>query len=207
MFKNTLRYIGKISNFIFPLIIIKKIINLLTFIHSGRIGFLFKKIGKNPIIKYPCYTLGSKNIIIGNNFFASNRLRIEAWEKHENANFNPKIEIGDNVTIADNCHITSINSIKINNNVLIGSNVLITDHNHGKLNINNLFINPNKRILFSKGEIIIEENVWIGNSAVILPNVTIGKYSIVAANSVVTKSFPPKSLIGGVPASLIKTIK
>ena len=66
---------------------------------------------------------------------------------------------------------------------------------------------PNKRNLISKGPVKIENNVWIGEGACILPNVTIGANSIVGANSVVTKSFPTNSIIGGVPAKLIKEIK
>lgn len=48
------------------------------------------------------------------------------------------------------------------------------------------------RPLFSKGEVIIEDNVWIGEGVAVMPNVTIGKNSIIGANSVVTKSIAPK---------------
>lgn len=53
-------------------------------------------------------------------------------------------------------------------------------------------------------DVIIEDDVWIGSNVTILKGVTIGKGSIVAAGAVVTKSFPPYSIIGGVPAKLIK---
>jgi acetyltransferase-like isoleucine patch superfamily enzyme len=54
--------------------------------------------------------------------------------------------------------------------------------------------------------VIIEDNVWIGEGAAIMPNVTIGSNSIIGANSVVTHSFPSNSVIGGIPAKLIKTL-
>lgn len=54
--------------------------------------------------------------------------------------------------------------------------------------------------------VVIEDNVWIGQGAVILKGVTIGKGSIVAMNSVVTKSVPPHSIVAGNPARVVKTI-
>lgn len=57
---------------------------------------------------------------------------------------------------------------------------------------------------YSKGAIIVEDDVWIGFGATILSGLTIGRGSVIAAGSVVTKSFPPYSVIGGNPAKLIK---
>lgn len=57
-----------------------------------------------------------------------------------------------------------------------------------------------------KGEVKIGDHTWIGASAVIMPNVTIGKCCIVAANSFVNQSFPDYSIIGGTPAKLIRTL-
>ncbi|MDD3872777.1 MAG: acyltransferase [Methanosarcina sp.] len=54
------------------------------------------------------------------------------------------------------------------------------------------------------GDIIIEDNVWIGSNTFILPGVSIGKGSVVAANAVVTKDVPERSVVGGVPAKVIK---
>ena len=64
-----------------------------------------------------------------------------------------------------------------------------------------------KRRLHSKGPIIIEDNVWIGENACILENVRIGKCSIIGANAVVTHDIPPYSVAVGVPAKVIKTIR
>jgi acetyltransferase-like isoleucine patch superfamily enzyme len=54
------------------------------------------------------------------------------------------------------------------------------------------------------GPVIIEDEVWIGNGACILPNVTIGKHSIIGSNAVVTKDIPPYCVAAGVPAKIIK---
>ncbi|WP_443197883.1 DapH/DapD/GlmU-related protein [Pseudobutyrivibrio sp. OR37] len=66
---------------------------------------------------------------------------------------------------------------------------------------------PNKRKIRSKGPVIIEKNAWIGRNVCIMPNVVIGEGSIVGANSVVTHDVPPYSIVGGVPARIIKEIR
>ena len=66
---------------------------------------------------------------------------------------------------------------------------------------------PSLRKVESKGEVIIGDNVWIGDKCTILPNVHIGDGVIVAANSVVTKDVPPYSVVGGDPAKVLKKIE
>jgi len=63
-----------------------------------------------------------------------------------------------------------------------------------------------KRELTTKGPIIIEDNVWICEGAIILGGVLVGKNAIIAANSVVTKDVPPNCIVGGIPAQIIRTL-
>ena len=63
------------------------------------------------------------------------------------------------------------------------------------------------RPMYSKGPVVIEDNVWIGEMVCILPNVRIGKGSIIGANAVVTKDVPANALVGGNPARVIKIIE
>ena len=65
----------------------------------------------------------------------------------------------------------------------------------------------NMRPMYSKGPVVIEDNVWIGEMVCILPNVRIGKGSIIGANAVVTKDVPANALVGGNPARVIKIIE
>ena len=60
--------------------------------------------------------------------------------------------------------------------------------------------------MYSKGVVIIEDNVWIGDQACIMPNVIIGKGAIIGANAVVTKNVIPYSVVGGNPAKIIKQL-
>jgi acetyltransferase-like isoleucine patch superfamily enzyme len=203
--KEVIFLVGKVSCYVFPQLFSIKIVNAFHYFYSIRVSSQFSKCGENPLIKHPCYIKGANYIKIGTNFRSSYRFKIEAWDKHEMNFYEPTICIGDNVSFSDNCHIGAINCVLIGNNVLVGSNVYITDHNHGNITVDDLKIAPNKRQLFSKGPVIIEDNVWIGDSVIIMPNVVIGHSSIIGANSVVTKSFPPNSIIAGSPSKVIKT--
>ena len=102
------------------------------------------------------------------------------------------------------CHIGAINSIEIGDDCLFGSRVMVLDHSHGRSIIEEKDIHPAKRDLYSKGPIKIGKRVWIGENAVILGGVTIGDGAVVAANAVVTKDVPPYTIVGGVPAKVIK---
>jgi acetyltransferase-like isoleucine patch superfamily enzyme len=114
--------------------------------------------------------------------------------------------IGNNVNINYDCHIACINKIIIEDNVLLGSRVFITDHFHGQINREELVIPPSLRVVSSKGSVTIGMNTWVGEGVSIMPNVKIGKNCIIGSNSVVTKSFPDNSIIGGIPARIIKNI-
>ncbi|MCK7499235.1 MAG: hypothetical protein MZW92_58750 [Comamonadaceae bacterium] len=65
---------------------------------------------------------------------------------------------------------------------------------------------PNLRPVVSKGPVIIEDEVWLGQGVVVLPNVRIGRSSIIGANAVVTHDIPPYSVAAGAPAKVIRTI-
>lgn len=176
-------------------------------VYSGWVKPFLKKGGNNFSLQYPMNHTGLEFITIGNDFICFARLRLEAFDEHLNNRYTPAVEIGDNVSINFDCHIACVNKIIIGNNVLIASKVFITDHSHGEVNAAALETAPWARKVISKGPVIIEDNVWIGEGVAILPNVTIGKNSIIGANAVVTKSFPENSLIGGNPAKLIRTIE
>ena len=108
--------------------------------------------------------------------------------------------IGDYTRIG--LHNTIIGPVKIGQHVNLAQGITVTALNHN-------FDDTNKRIDeqgVSTNAVTIEDDVWIGANAVILPGVTIGTHCVVAAGAVVTKDVPPHSLVAGVPAKVIKQI-
>jgi len=149
--------------------------------------------------------LGEQFISIGNHFHSGNHLRIEAIGNRGLQTFHPSIEIGDDVSIEDFCHIGCIEKIRIGSGTMIASRVYISDHSHGNITHEDLEFPPTKRPLFGK-PVNIGKNVWLGEGCCILPGVSLGDNVIVGANAVVTHSFPDNSVIAGVPAKVIKTL-
>lgn len=166
----------------------------------------FKKTGSSFYFQYPLYLHGGKYITIGENFSCDQRLRLDAFDEFLGETFNPEIIIGNNVSIQKDCHIGAINKIVIGNNVLIASKVYISDHSHGEITKEALLLPPAQRKLYSKGPVIIEDNVWLGEGVVVLSGLTIGENSIIGANAVVTKSLSRNSVAGGNPARIIREI-
>lgn len=111
---------------------------------------------------------------------------------------NAVVEIGDKSYINHDSEIRCRERITIGNNVSIAYNVLLQDSDYHTTYDDNG--NPKPQTL----PVVIEDNVWIGANAIILKGVTVGEGTIVAAGSVVTKSVPPYSLVGGNPARIIK---
>ena len=108
--------------------------------------------------------------------------------------------IGDHTRIG--LHNTIIGPVKIGNNVNLAQGITVTALNHN-------FIDPCKRIDeqgVSTSAVNIGNDIWIGANAVILPGVSIGNHSVVAAGAVVTKDVPAHTLVAGVPAKVIKEI-
>ena len=115
-----------------------------------------------------------------------------------------KIIIDDNCLIGARDVISAKNSIHIERDVIIGTSVLIQDHNHAYENIS---VPIKAQGLTPGGNIRIEQGCWIGHGAAIVCNqdqLVIGRNSVVAANALVTKSFPPYSVIVGNPARLAR---
>ena len=115
-----------------------------------------------------------------------------------------KIAIDDNCLIGARDVISARNSIHIERDVIIGTSVLIQDHNHAYEDIGQPI---KKQGLKPGGKIRIEQGCWIGQGAAIVCNqdeLVIGRNSVIAANALVTRSFPPYSVIVGNPARLAR---
>ena len=159
-------------------------------------------IGQNSSIVDPLKIDGARNIEIGSNTHINRNAWISAFDSYGSQKFSPKIKIGNNVVIGNYACITAINAIKIGDNCLFSEYVYISDHSHGFEPTKDL--SPALQDLNSKGPVEIGENTFLGFRVCILPGVKLGKNCVVGSNSVVTKSFPDFSMVGGIPARLLK---
>jgi len=115
-----------------------------------------------------------------------------------------QIIIGSNSGLSGTS-VCAAKSVKIGNNCLIGANVTITDSDFHAVSPVNRRYNTNRDDI-GCAPVVIEDNVWLGMNVLVLKGVTIGRNSIIAAGSVVTKSIPEDSIAGGNPAIIIRYI-
>ncbi len=113
-------------------------------------------------------------------------------------NFGRFISLGKNVFINHNCSFLDIGGITIEDDVQIGPSVNLTSENHP--------LDPTDRKTVLPKQIVIKRNAWIGAGATILPGVTVGENSVVAAGAVVSRDVPPNTVVTGVPAKVVKTL-
>lgn len=171
--------------------------------YGGYIGRKVRVIDKYQFTcDYPVYIGGEGAISIHSGHLRKNA-RISAIVKYGNDSCSPTIRIGKNFNLGMNSHIGCLTSIIIGDNFLSGANCLITDHTHGKGWKDEEGIPPVDRPLFSKGPVVIGNNVFIGENVVILPNVIIGDNVTIGASTVVTKNIPNNMIAVGNPMRLI----
>lgn len=192
------------TRILFALLVRVNLLATCCFSHWHRLKFA--RVGDRALIRRPRQIVGGKHITLGSDFDVFPGLRIEAFDRHLDKQFSPQITIGDRVSINYDCHIGCVNEVTIGNDVLLASRVYISDHSHGVLDYHDIEVPPSERKVVSKGPVIIEDGVWIGEGACILPGVRIGRHAIVGANSVVTRNVPPYTIVGGVPARPLKTL-
>ncbi|CAH1597007.1 Putative lipopolysaccharide biosynthesis O-acetyl transferase WbbJ [Vibrio owensii] len=158
----------------------------------------------SKLIRRPIDIRGERFICFHPGLTTGRYCRIEAYNiKGDNVTL---LTIGKRCQMNDFVHITATNRVSIGDDVLIASKVYISDTNHGSYN-GEWHSEPTERVVsraLSSGEVVIGDNVWIGEGVAILSDVTLGNNVIVAANSVVTKSFPDDVIVAGVPAVIIK---
>jgi len=114
------------------------------------------------------------------------------------SDFGENINIGENVFVNHACTFMDRGGITLEDYVLIGPKVNLITTNHP--------LNPLERRATISYPIVIKRNAWIGAAATIMPGVTIGENSVVAAGAVVTKDVPDNTIVGGVPAKIIKKL-
>lgn len=155
------------------------------------------------IIRFPIDIRGKKYIKVSKGFTTGVGCRIEAYPENDQTT----LFFGKNFQMNDYVHITAMEKVQIGDNVLFASKIYVSDCSHGSYSGDQHDSSPESiphdRKLFSK-PVVIEDNVWLGEFVSVLPGVTIGKGTIVGANSVVSKSLPSNVIAVGTPAKPIK---
>ncbi|MBW8042188.1 MAG: acyltransferase [Planctomycetes bacterium] len=180
----------------------QKFTRLLKYLWNYFVGrSLFFSFGWRSIVEKPDMITNPKAISIGKKVIILKGARLEAvgrWDSEK-----PKIKIGDGMSAGFYFHCGAAESVSIGKDVLIGGRVYITDHDHvlddaelSALSCGGITSKP----------VVIEDGVYLGEGCVILKGVTVGKRAVVGANAVVTKDVAPFTVVGGVPARVIKHI-
>lgn len=166
-------------------------------------SFFITKIAyrKARLVRRPVYIRGKKGFLYGEGLTTGHSCRIDASSKKIT------LRIGKNARLGDFVHINADESVTIGDNFLTASKVFISDTSHGCYKgdeQSSPYSNPSDRPL-STCPVVIGDNVWIGENAVILAGSCIGNGCIVGANTLINgKTFPDGVMIVGIPGRVIK---
>ncbi len=134
---------------------------------------------------------GPTLLVLGDGVQLNRGVYLGAFGKH--------FEVGARTQCNRNALIDGRGSIRIGSDVLVGPGAQLISYQH---RFESLEVPINQQGV-EVGEIVIEDDVWIGAGAIVLANITIGRGSIVGAGAVVTRSCPPYSILAGIPARII----
>jgi acetyltransferase-like isoleucine patch superfamily enzyme len=178
-------------------ILLRGLQHLYTVYATGR----FAACGRGSRIMFPATLVGPDLMTLGDQVV----IREHAWfvARGSRSSARTPLVIGTGTYIGRFSQINAWRDVVIEEHVLIGDRVLITDADHN-------YTDPAVPIRLQgdafKGSVCLRSGCWIGAGAVILPGVTIGRNAVVAANAVVTKDVADFTLVGGIPARVLRTI-
>lgn len=161
----------------------------------------FASLGSHPFIVKPWHIevfggpvhVGSHITLLG---CSDKKTRLTVWSDRKDID---GIVIGDHVLISPGARISAADSISIADSCMLASHVYITDSDwHG--------IYDRSLPCGETGRVVLEKNVWVGDSAIICKGVTIGENSIIGAGAVVTGAIPANVIAAGNPAKVIRPL-
>lgn len=173
----------------------------------------FGTAGENLRVQAPWRISNAKHISLGSNITLGPGCMINAICRYpgrflsdvphdtQSREYNPSIVIGDRVSVTGYLGLSAVQSVTIEDDVIIASHVFISDNAHGRSRVD---IPYKYQPLEDISPVLIGRGSWLGEHAVIMPGVQVGEFSIVGANSVVTRDVPPRSIVAGAPAKVIR---
>jgi acetyltransferase-like isoleucine patch superfamily enzyme len=157
-----------------------------------------RELGPRSYIARPRYLVGGRGIALGANVQIWHHAMIEIAQLYPDR---PTLVIGDGTVIRPYAHIGAAVNITMGNRVGLSPMALVTDHEHDFRDPADSIL-TNKRILAAP--VTLEDDVFLGERAVVLKGVRIGTCSLVGANSVVKDDIPPYSIAVGLPAKVVR---
>lgn len=161
----------------------------------------FARWGARSRIERPAKLVAPHLIAVGSGVHICGHAWLNA--KDDRGDGRPTLEIGDGTYIGRFAQINAWRKVIIGRNVLVADRVVISDADHN-------FERPDAPIILQGdqyvGAVTLQEGCWIAAGAVLLPGVNIGRNAVVAANAVVTRDVPDRTVVGGTPARVIRTL-
>ena len=173
---------------------------------SSAMKHAFSHRGRDVVIDYTVYVQGARFISIGDGSWIQRyaHLSVPLIEMVSAPTGTP-LRIGKRVQIGEGCFFAAANVVEIADDALFGPNVYIADHTHA---YENPVVSIRDQGLSTYGSIRVGKGAWIGINAVIIAinekEISVGAGAVVSANSVVTRSVAPRTMVAGIPARVIK---
>ena len=157
--------------------------------------------GIEVVIERPHHISHPERISVGDRTFIHRNALMTPIVKYAGVHYDPKIEIGSDVYIGPHLFLACIGRISIGDGSVLSESVFVNDASHGLDPEAGLIM---KQPLVHGGDIVIGKSCFLGLRSAIMPGVVLGDHCVVGINSVVTKSFPAYSMVGGAPARLLR---
>lgn len=172
-----------------------------TIIYTIFMARKFQKWGRGSWLQPKATLRSPKSIVVGEGVFIREHAWLNVTENQQKGK--PTLIINDGTYIGRFAQINAYKDVVIEKYVLISDRVFISDVDHG-------YENPEIPIMYQevryKGSVRLCEGCWIGIGATILPGVTVGKNSVIAANAVVSNDVPDRCVVAGIPARIIRQL-
>lgn len=161
------------------------------------------RMGPAALVRRPWIISNPSCVEIGARTLVGRRVTLNAMRGDAEQRLEGRIDIAEDVYIGQDSQVHAMRHLRIGAGCVLSDRVYVNDASHG--------MDPRRGLImaqpvFSKGPIVLEEHVFIGVGSVVLPNVHLGHHCVVAAQSVVTRSQPPGTMVAGNPARAIKTL-
>lgn len=160
----------------------------------------FASFGSHTVLQPPIRLVGEDRISLGSGIFVGAGAWFQTLADGDAGR--GSITIGDGTSMAGNCTLSSARAIRIGREVSFARGVYVADHTHA---YDDCSLPVAAQGLASIADVEIGDGAWLGQNAVVLPGVSIGRRAVVSANSVVAGDVPDYTVVAGAPARVVRS--